>query len=325
MIRDVAVVCFGMRLQFRYALFRLRRRRFIAAFVLPFLAVLCAIVVLRLTTPEYTAAMTVAPTGRGAGAGLRAADVGRDVASAVAEPGAADEALSDFARYLELLRALPTAERLVDDPAFMRPLFASSWDAAAENWAPPGGFWPSMKRAALAAAGRVSWSPPDAPALAGALRRQVTIAPVGTGPMRRVTFRHRDRDYALFALRRLAQAADAHLKAEAARRAQVQIDHIRGRLAGNALSKEHAAALARLQADEERVLMALGVDLPYAADAVEPPHAAALPDWPDALLTIGVSGLAGVFGAVFLIGAALRRDAGQPAAGAAAPRRGPPT
>lgn len=271
-------------------------------------AALSAVVVLRLTEPQYTAALTVGPTARsgGAGVGLRTLDLGGGAAG-MAEPGSADEVLSDFSRYLELLRALPTARTLAQDRDLMIRLFPDQWDAAAQAWEPPAGVWATLKRGALLLAGRPGWSPPDAVALADLLRRRVVVAPVGTGPLRRVAFRHADRDFALAALSRLALAADGYLKVEAARRAGAQIDHIRARLAAGGMPDEHRAALSRLLLEQEQVLIALGVDLPFAADVLEPPHAAALPDSPDVLLTTGASGLAGFALALALFGRGLLR------------------
>lgn len=271
-------------------------------------AALSAVVVLRLTEPQHTAALTVGPTARsgGAGAGLRALDLGGGAAS-VAEPGPADEVLSDFSRYLELLRALPTAQALAADRDLMIRLFPAQWDAAAQSWGPPSGVWATLKRGVLALADRPGWSPPDAVALADLLRRRVVVTPVGTGPLRRVAFRHADRDFALAVLSRLAQTADGRLKTEAARRAGAQIDHIRARLAAGGMPDEHRTALSRLLLEQEQVLIALGVDLPFAADVLEPPHAAALPDSPDVLLTTGASGLAGFALASAFFGRALLR------------------
>jgi hypothetical protein len=275
-------------------------------------AVGLSLIALRMTPPEYSAAVIVGPTARsgGAGAGMRIADAGRDASVGAAEPGAADEVLSDFSRYLELLRAVPVAERLLAEPDAARRLLPDRWDEATQSWAPSAGLWATLKRGVLAAAGRPAWRPPDAVTLSDLLRRRVIVSPVGTGPMRRIVFRHPDREVALATLRRLTAAADARLKAEAARRAQAQIDYVRARLATETL-EIHRNALARLLADEERALMALGVDLPFAADVIEAPHAPALPDWPDALLTVAVSAAAAFSVTVFFIGRRLSARSGR--------------
>jgi hypothetical protein len=271
-----------------------------------------SLVALRMTPTEYSAAVVVGPTARsgGAGAGMRIADAGRDASVGAAEPGAADEVLSDFSRYLELLRAVPVAERLLAEPETARRLLPDRWDEATQSWTPSTGLWATLKRGVLTAAGRPAWRPPDAVTLSDLLRRRVVVSPVGTGPMRRIVFRHPDREVALATLRLLTAAADERLKAEAARRARAQIDYVRARLVTETL-EIHRNALARLLADEERALMALEVDLPFAADVIEAPHAPALPDWPDALLTVAVSAAAAFSVTVFFIGRRLSARSGR--------------
>lgn len=264
------------------------------------LATIAALLSLRLIEPQYSAAMTVGPARNGAAAvGLRVGGGGR---FGLTTPGTPDEFLSDFARYQELLRATPVAERLLAESDITRRLFADRWDAAAQEWRAAPGVWPAIKQAGLALAGRPLQSPPpDAVALAQLLHRQVSISSVGTGAMRRIVFRHPDRDFALTVLGRIAAAADSHLRNEAARRARAQIDFVRARLRETTII-EYREALTQVLADEERALMALGIDLPYAVDVIEPPHAAALPDWPEALLLAGGTGAAAFCVALFISG-----------------------
>lgn len=247
----------------------------------------------RLVTPRHTASVVVGPTARvGAAAiGARLPNAGLGVLATVTEPGPADEQLSDYSRFLQLLRSLPIAERLMATPGVPQRLFADRWDAARGEWRAPGGLWAGTRGLLLGLAGRRAWVAPDAVALAEELGRRVTIDAVGTGPMRRVSFRDADRGFAVALLSAVVEAADSHLREEAARRAQAQIDHVRLSL-GTTTSAEHRRALADLLAEEERVLMVLEVDLPFAADTLEPVHAAALPDWPNVPMIGGVAALA---------------------------------
>jgi len=241
-----------------------------------------AILGLRMVTAEYTASMVVGPTARTgfAGMGPRVPVAGPELAAGVAEHGAGDETLSDFARFLELLGSAPVAARLAGDPALLRRLFPERWDAAAGDWRPPPGLAAGAKRLLLAVAGREDWVEPDAVEAARRLRDHVLVATVGTGPMRRIVVRHADRAFALDLLGRLAAATDAHLRAEAARRSAAQVAYIRAQLARVTMA-EHRRTLTELLAEQERVAMLIEVDLPFAADPIEPPTAARLPDWPD--------------------------------------------
>nr|WP_255636234.1 hypothetical protein [Azospirillum sp. 412522] len=259
-----------------------------------------AVAALWLVTPAYTAAMVIGPTARvgSAAMGARVPTLsGRD-STAVAEPGAGDESLSDFARYLELFGSGPVADRLAADPGILKALFPDRWDAAAGRWRPPPGVLATLKRALLALVGREDWIEPDGDRVARVLRDRMVIDMLRSGPMRRITFRHPDRATAVELLGRIAATTDAHLRAEAARRSAAQIAHIKLRL-GAVTVAEHRQALSDLLLDQERVAMMIGVELPFAADMIQPPVAATLPDWPNPALVVPLAGLVGLVAAGF--------------------------
>lgn len=57
---------------------------------------------------------------------------------------------------------------------------------------------------------------------------------------------------------------------------------------------EHRRILIELKNEQERALVMLGVDLPFAADVVEAPSAEQLPDWPDVPLVLTMALAAGL-------------------------------
>lgn len=264
---------------------------------------LLSVIALWAVPPEYTASMVVGPTARVGAAAMGARVpvlVGRETALGVAEPGAGDETLSDFGRYLELLNSIPVAERLMADPDLIRRLFPNRWDAESGRWRAPSGLLPWLKRLFLTLVGREDWVEPDAERVSRAVHDRLLVETVRTGPMRRISLRHADRDFALRLLSTIAAATDAHLRTEAARRSAAQIAHVRTRLAGITVA-EHRRALADLLSEQERVAMMIEVDLPFAADPIEPPAAARRPDWPNPAAVVPLSGLVGfIAGAVFL-------------------------
>ncbi len=263
-------------------------------------AVALAVAALWLVPAEHTAVMIVGPTARFGSAAMGArvpVIMGRETALAAAEPGAGDESLSDFARYLELFGSGAVAERLAADPAFLRTLYPERWGAdtpgEAPGWRPPPGLAPVVKRALLALVGRQDWVEPDAERVGRTLRERLVIDMVRTGPMRRISLRHRDRATASALLGRVAAATDAHLRAEASRRSVAQIAHIKARLASVTVA-EHRRALSDLLSDQERVAMMIEVDLPFAADVIQAPTAPALPDWPNPAALVPLAGLVGL-------------------------------
>lgn len=265
------------------------------------LGVAVSVTALWLVVPQYTAVMVIGPTARVGAAAMGArlpVLIGREAAAAASEPGPGDEILSDFARYLQLFTSIPVAERLMADPMLLRGLFPDRWDAEVGAWRPAPGLLAGAKRLFLGIVGRTDWVEPDAERVASALQDRLVMDMVGSGPMRRLRLRHADRAMALRILGAAAQATDAHLRAEASRRSAAQIAHVRARLSGITVA-EHRRALADLLSEQERIAMMIEVDLPLAADAIEPPAAAQRPDWPNPLRVVPVATLVGlVAGAV---------------------------
>ncbi|UKJ74405.1 hypothetical protein H1Q64_11845 [Azospirillum brasilense] len=271
------------------------------------LGVVASVTALRLVVPQYTAVMVIGPTARVGAAAMGArlpVLIGRETAAAASEPGPGDEILSDFARYLQLFTSIPVAERMMADPLLLRGLFPDRWDGEAEAWRPAPGPMASAKRMFLALVGRSDWVEPDAERVASALQDRLTVDMVGSGPMRRLRLRDADRAMALRILSAAAQATDAHLRAEASRRSAAQIAHARARLAGITVA-EHRQALANLLSEQERIAMMIEVDLPLAADAIEPPAAAQRPDWPNPLRVVPMAALVGLLAGAITV--SLRR------------------
>jgi hypothetical protein len=250
---------------------------------------------IRLAEPAFTAVLVVGPTAAtGAGAtGAQAALWREDGGSPVVAFGEAGQAVSDFTRFVEILATLEVAERaLADDPSILRGAFRGAWDARAGSWRPPTDAASRAARLLDAALGRPAWTPPDAGDLARHLRDRLETTQVGTTALRRVRYRHPDRDHAVRLLGALVRAADGRLRERALARSEALAGHLRDRLARTAVA-EHRRALAELLAEHERRLIALSVDLPFAADVVEGPVADSRPDWPDPRIVLPVAALAG--------------------------------
>lgn len=280
-------------------------------------AALAGIAVVRWVPPLYTARVTVGPVARSGAAAM-------GVRVPIAPPGGSGagpiefdggEAVSDFDRFLALLTALPVAEVIAADPALLGHLFPDRWDAATRQWRPPTGLAARLRRGFLALVGRADWRSPTPPTIATRLDRTVRVEGVGIGPMRRIRVRHRDRAVALALLDTVVTAADAHLRAEAQRRSAAQIAYIHRQL-DQPLPAAHEQGLVDLLTEQQRLALMIDLDLPFAADRLEPVHAAALPDWPDPLAVVAVAAALGLaLGAVVVY---LR------AAGGGALRVGPP-
>lgn len=267
------------------------------------LGFLIALAVLNLVPPEHTATIVIGPTSISgpAAMGVRA-PIDRQNATNLAEHPAGSEEVSDFVRYLHLLTSRTVARRLLADTVLVHGLFEDRWDPVSQTWHLPASPVSRVYRLILALAGRESWVEPDADALTLQLNRTLMVESVGTGALRRIRFRHADPAFARYLLSKVAAAADDQLREEARHRLETQIAYIRGQLA-TVVAAEHRRALVDLQADQERMLLLIGMDLPFAADVVEAPSAPVLPDWPSAPILLAALTAAGVALAAFAVGA----------------------
>lgn len=264
--------------------------RIVAAAVL--LSVTAALAGLWSVEPHYTAVLVIGPTARGGMAGMGARLPGW--LSGLAEPGFADEALSDFTRFLHLLTSVPVAGALMEEPGMLPRLFPSRWDAGTGTWHPPGGIGGMMRTTLLTLSGRDEAVVPDPGMVAAWLRTALVVEPVGTTPMRRLRLRHPDRTFAMALLTRLAALSDDHLRGETQRRSEAQIAYFTGIVAVPLEDQAVRTSFSDMLADQKRVLRLLKAGQPFAADIIEPATAPSRPDWPDPTVVLPAALAAGM-------------------------------
>ena len=125
------------------------------------------------------------------------------------------------------------------------------------------------------------------------LRSNLEVTQSDNGAVRYIELRGEDPDMARDLLLRLYTAADTSIRQASLQRTSQQIAFLDTRLRTLAVA-EHRAALTQLLSEQEKRLMLLQIDQPYAARIVDPPMVPRLPIWPRPLLTLGVSGLIAV-------------------------------
>lgn len=274
------------------ALLRRARRRW------PRLALAClaamgvALGWLLATPAQYHASMIVAPTVPLVRDGH---DRMRDSAAVVLSGlGLADDQMgTEFSRFLDLLRSVEVARRLIAEPGLLVALFPDQWDAATASWHPPRGPMAQLSALIDRVLGRPGWSPPDAVDLARRLDRLLVDQPVGASGLRRLTLRHRDRETALALLTALHGTTDSLLRSAALRQADAQIAYLH-RQFDRTSRAEHRLALTHLLSWQERRLMLIHTDLAFAAHIADPPAAPARPDWPPPLPVLALAAAAGL-------------------------------
>ena len=144
------------------------------------------------------------------------------------------------------------------------------------------------------------WTPPSASTLAEFLDEEVIVAEVGNSGMRRILFRHSDPSFAVDLLRWIHREGDELIREEAQERTSRQIDYIESKLATITVV-EQRFSLVQLLSDQEKRMMMIKVDLPFAARIVQPPTASEAPTFPDPGMILLVAVIAGVVLGVLLV------------------------
>jgi uncharacterized protein involved in exopolysaccharide biosynthesis len=126
------------------------------------------------------------------------------------------------------------------------------------------------------------------------LQKMLRIRVIGSTAMRELQLHYPDRGFGLTLLYAMHQAADNVLREEAARRSAAISDYLEKQLQ-NVRMQEHRAVLSELLASQERIRILVAVDLPYAADIIEPPTAPLQPDVPAPWPIVILGSLLGIF------------------------------
>ena len=281
------------------------RRLGLAAVIGALIGLCLAVIWLRMTVPEYTAKAIIGPTAQSGlvGMGLRVPQLATPGQITTPLEHRADELVSDFEHFRQTLDAPATARQIMADEAFMRRVSLGLWQPTREQWSVPdrsvaavlAGLLRGSQGAEATASGQVSFRAminDDGEYLADWLSDHLAIRRIGETAMYRVSLRHPDRSVALELVTRLLRLTDAGLRQEAQRRVETQIAHLREQMEQAQLAS-HREAMNRLLTEQLQIAMMLAVDLPFAADIIEPPSALRMPDWPAPLPVAGLALLAG--------------------------------
>ena len=142
----------------------------------------------------------------------------------------------------------------------------------------------------------------DAQDLAGYLQDHITIEPVGSTPLRRVSYDHPDRVFAETMLQKIYDAADRMMRDDMRLRADKRIAWLQGTIA-TTQNPDDQRAMAALLTAQQQMRLALTMDEPYAARMTEPPSAGSRRVWPRAPLIVPVFVFAGaILGAIVAAG-----------------------
>lgn len=278
------------------AIVTLRRRWWLVAAVAA-LALLGAIVYLRIADYTYTATMRVAPAPTTA---RESANVGA-LTSLATLTGATLEAIpvTPFRLYVEGINTREVATRLAQDDALMRAIFADEWDAAERRWREPDRFGAAPYDAilALSDAPPDPWTPPDAKRLQQWIGTHVGINQTAKTPIVTISVATLDRQRGIAILGRMHSIVDAWLRERTLARTTKNITYLTDKLPAISLADHRLALIATLD-DQEQRLMLVRNPAAYAAERFGPITASPQPTSPLQVPTLFVALLIGSFAGI---------------------------
>ena len=241
---------------------------------------LISVVFIYLSTPLFRATLIVAPAD-GYALGDYASSVSDGEAMTIPfwRPREADGVSTDFHRFVYTLQGTAAASILMKDGAVLAGIARDgSWREKADAWAPE--------------------------ELADYLNRKIQIEQLGATPLKRISYRHPDPEFAAAFLRKIHLVADQLIRRDRRRQSQSRIDYLQDTLT-KTINPEHRRGIVNLLMQQEHIQMLANLDEPYAAIIVEPPSSTPKPVWPNKPLLLIASLLLG--GAAGYLARGLRR------------------
>ena len=252
------------------------------------ITLILAFLYLNVTTPQYTGEMILGPTAQNGvaarGARLPLENIQNEKIRMNSAEMAADETLSDFSRSVQLLTSAEIAKRLLQNDQLQ----------LKQNLMSSHGLMHKLKSLLWRLAGQSLQPDDDATALAGTLTQRVHIDTIGRSAMRKITFRHPNRDFTIQLLNALYKASDAQLRESAQVRTTAEIAYLRVALDHVTLADQRKALL-DLLVEQEQTQLLIAVDLPFAADRIQSATAPTNPDWPPVGLVLFFAFCLGAF------------------------------
>ena len=241
-----------------------RRMRKFLLIGLPIAFVLAVLGLHLLGRKTYLAEMTIAPNRIVNSAGEAGAG---GLSSLIGLQGMTD---TQFDLYLSTRNSNLLAVRLMATPGIPQRIFDNLWDKEAKVWRPPPGPFAGFKRSISSALGFVPWVPPTSGDVSEFLAKSIKVGTDKRSLITRIEFSNPDPNFAKTLLSTVHEQAEALLRQQAQRRTRVMIAHLVHELATVTVT-EQREALIQLLSQQEKQLMMIGDNLPYAAVVVDPP------------------------------------------------------
>jgi hypothetical protein len=137
--------------------------------------------------------------------------------------------------------------------------------------------------------------------LAEYIGKRVRLEPVGATPLRRMVYLHPNREFATYFLYNIHRMSDEIIRLKIKNEATQRVKYL-NEAVGKTANPDHRRALTTLLLEQERLLMLVSIETPYAAAVVEAPSAGVKAAWPQAWLVYPALAFAGALAGFVLYG-----------------------
>lgn len=191
---------------------------------------------------------------------------GNNVIQALAGLTSPENKLIDQFRIV--LKSRIVAERLQEKHDLM-PILYGGFDPATGQWARPKGWQFETKERIKEILGVSGWAPPTIDELRTFVANEIKIEPESGTDMMVMRYRNDDPQFAKWILDLVFEEADGLLKESELLRTEAKLDYLRRRI-GETTVLDYRQTLLQLLSNEEKRMMLLASDLPYAVQVVQP-------------------------------------------------------
>ena len=279
-------------------------RQKVLNFVVVAMVGLLTIVWLHWVDREYAARMVVSPSEDTGSSGSGGSSKGfSDLVTWSGIDLSTGSQANPHEHYLQLLHSLELAELLQTNHGFLQHLYPTLWNKSRGDWTKPSGFVANIKVLIKRTLAMPKWSPPSEEDLANILKKRIDVKPIRNSSFTEIVAVHSNSQTALKLLTAIHMELDALLRQKAKGRVTGQIRYIKSKLE-TVRVVEHRKALTQLLVEQERKMMMISIDQPFAAKLVERPFAASKPSFPNTAVSILVGLL---FGVAICIAVAMKR------------------
>lgn len=133
------------------------------------------------------------------------------------------------------------------------------------------------------------------------LQDRVTLEPIGTTPAKRLVYYHQDKEFAEYFLSGLHRIADNLIRLNIREDAKARVEYLTSSIEKTS-NPEHRRTLTTLLMEQERLLMLVSIDQPYAASVLEPASSSVKPEWPNLYFVHAVFIILGMMAGFLIFG-----------------------